>query len=47
MQNAPKPTDTRVRIIDLPTQYFGVISILASRQKATLRGTIKNCARFY
>ena len=26
MQNAPKPTDTRVRIIDLPTQYFGVIS---------------------
>ena len=26
MQNAPKPTDTRVRIIDLPEQYFGVIS---------------------
>ena len=26
MQNAPRPTDTRVRIIDLPEQYFGVIS---------------------
>ena len=26
MQNAPKPTDKRVRIIDLPEQYFGVIS---------------------
>ena len=26
MQNAPEPTDTRVRIIDLPEQYFGVIS---------------------
>jgi hypothetical protein len=25
-KNAPKPTDTRVRIIDLPEQYFGVIS---------------------
>ena len=25
-QNAPKPTDTRVSIIDLPEQYFGVIS---------------------
>ena len=25
-QNAPKPTDTRVRIVDLPEQYFGVIS---------------------
>ena len=24
-QNAPKPTDPRVRIIDLPEQYFGVI----------------------
>ena len=24
-QNAPEPTDTRVRIIDLPEQYFGVI----------------------
>ncbi len=26
MQNAPKPTDQRVRIVDLPEQYFGVIS---------------------
>jgi hypothetical protein len=26
MQNAPKPDDKRVRIIDLPEQYFGVIS---------------------
>ena len=26
MRNAPKPTDPRVRIIDLPEQYFGVIS---------------------
>ena len=26
IQNAPKPTDKRVRIIDLPEQYFGVIS---------------------
>ncbi len=26
MQNAPRPTDTRIRIIDLPEQYFGVIS---------------------
>ena len=26
MENAPKPTDKRVRIIDLPEQYFGVIS---------------------
>ena len=26
MQNAPKPTDKRVSIIDLPEQYFGVIS---------------------
>ena len=25
-KNAPKPTDRRVRIIDLPEQYFGVIS---------------------
>ena len=25
-QNAPKPIDKRVRIIDLPEQYFGVIS---------------------
>ncbi len=26
MQNAPKPTDKRVSIIDLPEQYFGVLS---------------------
>ena len=26
MQNAPKPDDKRVRIIDLPEKYFGVIS---------------------
>ena len=26
MQNAPKPTDNRVRIVELPEQYFGVIS---------------------
>ena len=26
LQNAPKPTDKRVRIVDLPEQYFGVIS---------------------
>lgn len=26
MQNAPKPNDARVRIVDLPEQYFGVIS---------------------
>ncbi len=26
MENAPKPTDKRVSIIDLPEQYFGVIS---------------------
>lgn len=26
MQNAPAPTDKRVRIVDLPKQYFGVIS---------------------
>ena len=25
-QNAPKPTDKRIRIVDLPEQYFGVIS---------------------
>ena len=25
-QNAPKPTDKRIRIIDLPEQYLGVIS---------------------
>ena len=25
-KNAPKPTDRRVHIIDLPEQYFGVIS---------------------
>ena len=26
LENAPKPTDKRVKIIDLPEQYFGVIS---------------------
>ena len=26
MENAPRPTDKRVSIIDLPEQYFGVIS---------------------
>ena len=37
MKNAPKPTDKRVRIVDLPEQYFGVISYSGFASEANFK----------